>query len=233
MPATMLDWPGRMATSLFLSGCGFACPYCHNPHLLRPVDRPADWAAFAAHVAEKRAWLDGVVVTGGEPTDDPDLRPLLEAIADMGVPVKLDTNGCRPEVVRQLISEGLVSAVAVDVKAAPSRYAAVTGWEKAADAVSETVSVVIASGIEHEFRTTAYPGAVTPEDLEHIAHSLRGGRLYAIQQYRPVDTAASAAAGAAVDPYADETLLDAAQACSRFLPTVVRGLSAQEAGREQ
>jgi len=227
----MLDWPGRMATSLFLSGCGFACPYCHNPHLLRPVDEPVDWAPFAAHVAEKRAWLDGVVVTGGEPTDDPDLRPLLCALADMGVPVKLDTNGSRPELLRQLIAEQLVSAVAVDIKAAPSHYAAVTGWDGAADAVSETVAVVIASGIAHEFRTTAYPGAVTPEDLEHIAHSLRGGSLYAIQQYRAVKGMPSFDSG--IDPYAGETLLEAAQACSRFLPCVVRGLSAQETGAEE
>jgi pyruvate formate lyase activating enzyme len=227
----MLDWPGRMATSLFLSGCGFACPYCHNPHLLRPVDEPVDWAGFAAHVAEKRAWLDGVVVTGGEPTDDPDLRPLLRAIAEMGVPVKLDTNGSRPELVRQLISEGLVSAVAVDIKAPPSNYAAVTGWEGAADAVSETVAVVIASGIEHEFRTTAFPGAVAPDDLEHIAHSLRGGHLYAIQQFRPVEGAPPGAAG--VEPYSDETLLDAAQACSRHLPCVVRGLSTHETGADE
>jgi pyruvate formate lyase activating enzyme len=227
----MLDWPGRMATSLFLSGCGFACPYCHNPHLLSPVDEPADWAAFARHVTEKRPWLDGVVVTGGEPTDDPDLRPLLLALAEMGVPVKLDTNGSRPELVLQLISEGLLTAVAVDIKAAPSHYAAVTGWDGAADAVSETVAVVIASGIEHEFRTTAYPGAVTPADLEHIAHSLRGGRLYAIQQYRPVGS--MAASCAKIEPYDDETLLDAAQACSRYLPCVVRGLSALETGAEQ
>jgi pyruvate formate lyase activating enzyme len=227
----MLDWPGRMATSLFLSGCGFSCPYCHNPHLLSPVDVPADWAAFVAHVAQKRAWLDGVVVTGGEPTEDPDLRPLLLAIAEMGVPVKLDTNGSRPELVRRLISEGLVSAIAVDIKAAPSHYASVTGWDGAADAAFETVSVVIASGIEHEFRTTAYPGAVTPDDLEHIAHSLRGGCLYAIQQYRPVGT--KPRGGASVDPYADETLLDAAQACSQHLPCVVRGLASQETGADE
>ena len=231
MPATMLDWPGRLAASLFLSGCGFACPYCHNPHLLSPVDEPADWAAFAAHVAEKRAWLDGVVVTGGEPTDDPDLRPLLLAIAEMGVPVKLDTNGSRPALVRKLIAEGLLTAIAVDIKATPLHYAAVTGWDGAADAVSETVAVVIASGIEHEFRTTAYPGAVSPDDFEHIAHSLRGGRLYAIQQFRPVGTVSRG--DAFVELYADETLLDAAQACSRHLPCVVRGLSALEMGADE
>jgi pyruvate formate lyase activating enzyme len=226
----MLDWPGRMATSLFLSGCGFACPYCHNPHLLSPVAEPADWAGFAAHVTEKREWLDGVVVTGGEPTDDPDLRPLLLAIAEMGIPVKLDTNGSRPALVRRLISEGLVSSIAVDVKAAPSHYASVTGWDGAADAVSETVAVVIASGIEHEFRTTAYPGAVTTDDLEHIAHSLRGGHLYAIQQFRPVGSASRAVAAFA--PYDDEVLLVAAQECSRHLPCVVRGLNAQETGED-
>ena len=231
MPATMLDWPGKMASTLFLSGCGFACPYCHNRHLLSPVAVPGDWAAFIAHIQEKRAWLDGVVVTGGEPTDDPDLRPLLQALADMGVPVKLDTNGSRPDLVRRLIDEGLISAVAVDVKAAPSHYAAITGWDGAADAVSETVSVVVASGIDHEFRTTAYPGAVTAVDLEHIAHSLRGGQRYAIQQYRKVPGMPLDAA--AVDPYADEMLLEAAKACSRHLPTVVRGLSSHEAGADE
>jgi pyruvate formate lyase activating enzyme len=186
-----------------------------------------DWDRIVQDIDAKRSWLDGVVVTGGEPTEDPDLASLLAALSEVGVPVKLDTNGTRPDVLRHVLAEGLVSYVALDVKAIPSRYLEVTAQRGAASLVAESIERLIRSGVDHEFCTTAYPGAVELTDLPRIARAVSGGRLYVIQQFRSgltLDPAASVAR-----PYDDESLLAAARSCSTHLPTIVRGLGRGEA----
>jgi len=222
----MLDWPGRVSATLFLSGCSLRCPYCNRGPLRMPTSTAVDWDEIVAHIDAKRSWLDGVVVTGGEPTEDPDLPSLLAALAEVGTPVKLDTNGTRPDVLRHLLAEGLVSFVALDVKACPAGYEAFSR-RGSASLVAESVELVIRSGVEHEFRTTTYPGAVHLDDLPRIARSLRGGRLYALQQFRPGRTLDPHASD--VRPYQESDLRVAATACSAFLPTIVRGLRAGEA----
>lgn len=223
IPATMLDWPGKVAATLFLSGCAFRCPFCHNPRLLAPVNEPADWQRFVEHCRAKRDWLDGVVVTGGEPTEDPDLPSLLSALAEEGLPVKLDTNGSRPQVLRHLIAEGLVTYVALDVKTTPERYGQATGRPDLTASVLESIEILVRSRIEHEFRTTVFPGAVALHELPDIASALLGGRLYALQQFRPSDTLDPQAGRVA--PYPKEELRSAAARCSAYLPTIVRGAS--------
>lgn len=222
----MLDWPGRVATTLFLAGCSFRCPFCHNATLLVPCSEPVDWNDVSQHLEARRDWIDGVVVTGGEPTDDPDLPSLLAAIKDLGFSVKLDTNGSNPHVVSLLLAEQLVDAVALDVKTVAARYPEVGAPRSAAATVAECAEMLIGSGVEHEFRTTVYPGTVALDELPRIARSLRGGRLFALQQFRPktcLDPAAQAVA-----PYPDDALRHASQACSRFLPTIVRGIAHSE-----
>ncbi len=221
IPATMLDWPGKVAATLFLSGCGFRCPFCHNPRLVAPVGEPADWSAFVEHVRARRSWLDGVVVTGGEPTDDPDLPSLLSALAEEHVPVKLDTNGSRPDVLRFLLAEELVSYVALDVKTTPERYEEATGRRDVAAAVGDCIDLLVHSGIAHEFRTTVFPRSVELDELPDIASGLLGGRLYALQQFRPSDTLDPHAAG--IRPYGRDELRSAAERCATYLPTIVRG----------
>jgi len=188
MPAGMLDWPGRVSATLFLSGCSLRCPYCHSAALRTPTSAPMEWDRIVEHVRIKRSWLDGVVVTGGEPTEDPDLPSLLAALAEIGVPVRLDTNGTHPEVLRHLLAEQLVASVALDVKSTPSRYGEVTARRGAMALVAESVEMLIRSGLDHEFRTTVYPDLVALADLAKIARSLHGGRLYALQQFRPGKT---------------------------------------------
>ncbi len=221
IPATMLDWPGKVAATIFLSGCAFRCPFCHNPRLLVPVSEPADWPRFLDHVRTKRRWLDGVVVTGGEPTDDPDLPSLLSALAEEQIPVKLDTNGSSPEVLRFLLAEELVDYVALDVKTTPERYEEATGRTDVAEAVRRSVELLVRSGVEHEFRTTVFPRTVGLEELPDIASGLLGGRLYALQQFRPSDTLDPNAAG--IRPYAPDALRSAAERCATYLPTIVLG----------
>jgi pyruvate formate lyase activating enzyme len=186
-----------------------------------------DWDRIVDHIDERRSWLDGVVVTGGEPTEDPDLPSLLAALAEVGVPVKLDTNGTRPEVIRHLLAEQLVAFVALDVKTVPSRYTEVAARRGTASLVAESVETIIRSGVEHEFRTTVYPGSVDLADLPRIARALRGGRLYALQQFRPGHTLDPAAS--IIQPFSVADLRMSARDCSAHLPTIVRGLRAGEA----
>lgn len=220
-PSGMLDWEGHLTSTVFLAGCPYRCPYCHNPALLSSHASNGAWRSFASHVQEKRRWLDGVVVTGGEPCDDPDLIALLAALADLGVKVKLDTNGSRPDVLRHVLAEGLVAYVALDVKTIPCRYSALTGSPTAAADVADSVATILASGVPHEFRTTAFPPAVALDDLADIAASLRGARRYAVQQFRPDVTLEPAAAR--VRPYHPYDLREAVRACAVHVPTVLRG----------
>jgi pyruvate formate lyase activating enzyme len=214
----MREWPGHVATSLRLWGCSFHCPYCSADALHLPTGGRVDWNEVIAHLDTHRDMLDGVVVTGGEPTEDPDLPSLLAALKDLDLDVRLDTNGSRPDVLAHLLAEGLCDSVALDVKAVPARYREFSGERDMAARVAECTDMLIASDIEHEFRTTVVPGFVDPDELPRIARALRGGRLYILQQYRPVP-------GLAIAPFDDDVLRAAAHACNRFLPTSPRGLT--------
>ena len=218
----MLDWPGRLAATVFLGGCNLRCPYCHNPELVGGARRAIGIDEVLAHVREKQGWLDGVVVTGGEPTASPGLRDLLRALKDERAPVKLDTNGTNPEVLEGLLADGLVDFVALDVKAVPDRYDAVTRMPGVWPLVQRSIRCVIENGVDHEFRTTCYPSAVATADLPRIAAILAGGRRYALQQFRPQRTLDPAASSAR--PHASDALRNAAICCSVHIPTIVRGV---------
>lgn len=219
--AGMLDWPGKVTATVFLGGCPLKCPYCHNPELVGRSRRAEDPANLIAFVRERRAWLDGVVITGGEPTSTPELPALLRALKREGMPIKLDTNGTGPDVLEELIEEDLVDYVALDVKAAPRFYERATGSDGVWPFVVRAINVIRDSGVDHEFRTTCYPLAVGPDDPVRIASFLEGGRRYVLQQFRPTRTLDPAAVS--VRPHAPETLWRAAERCSAFLPTTVRG----------
>lgn len=220
--AGMLDWPGRVSATAFIAGCNLRCPYCHNPELIGVPRRLEGQDSLLELVRERRNWLDGVVITGGEPCRDAELPDLLRQLGREGMPVKLDTNGTMPEVLEQILAEGLVSFVALDVKATPERYERATGIREVWPLVSRSVSAIISSGVDHEFRTTCYPLAVGPNDLPIIAKTLRGGRRYVLQQFRPMKTLDPAAV--TVRPHTSDTLCKAAERCSAHLPTAVRGV---------
>ncbi len=217
----MLDWPGRVSATIFLGGCDFRCPFCHNAALINAPQESASWSGLAAHLDAKRGWLDGVVITGGEPTTDPDLLRTLEFFSEMRMPVKLDTNGNNPEVLESVLGDGLVSYVALDLKTTFDRYDMLTGVHDAGSRVSRSVELIVASGVPHEFRTTAYPGAIILDDLIDIARSLEGGDRYAVQQFVPATTLDPRAS--AVLPYRPDALAQVVIQCNDYIPTVLRG----------
>lgn len=221
IPTGMLDWPGKIASTLFLSGCPLRCPYCHNPDLLTARYDPGCWRGLLSHLSIRRGWIDGVVITGGEPTAAPDLIDLLEALASRGIPVKLDTNGTSPGLLNRILEEGLVSFVALDLKTVPERYGEI-GPSGAGDAVLASIGVIRRTGVAHEFRTTVYPPLVRQEDLPRIARLIRGGDRYVLQQFRPGHTLDPAAGE--VRPYDPERLAMSAAMCSTYLPTITRGV---------
>ena len=153
---TLLDYPGKVACTVFLAGCNYACPFCHNTQLLTTAAEPLMEAGeLLAFLEKRKGVLDGVCITGGEPTLNAGLKGLLKQIKNLGYETKLDTNGSRPDVLRQLVEEGLVEYVAMDVKNGPAQYGYTVGVEgvKLA-AIEESLRFLIGGSVPYELRTT-------------------------------------------------------------------------------
>jgi pyruvate formate lyase activating enzyme len=184
------DFPGFISSTVFLAGCNFRCPYCHNADL---VARPETLASipldfFLAYLDARKGWLEGICVSGGEPLAAPGLEELLMVLKSRGLLVKIDTNGSLPDRLDHLIRAGLVDHVAVDIKAASGRYPEVTRSKIDPADVARSVRIVRESGLRHIFRTTVVPGLVGDEDILKIAEWLSGSPLYQLQQFSPVST---------------------------------------------
>ncbi len=191
-PCSFSDYPGRTAAVIFTRGCNFRCPFCHNPSLLKAgregVMRESELLAF---LEKRRGRLDGVVVTGGEPTLQAGLPGFLARIREMGYPVKLDTNGSNPVMLEQLLAAGLVDYVAMDLKAPPAKYDRLAGVRVDMTALCRTVSLIAKSGVPHHFRTTVVDGLLDSGDIGRIrAELLPAGSRYVLQPYVPVSEAA-------------------------------------------
>lgn len=187
-PLTLLDYPGKVAAVVFTQGCPFRCAYCHNPELL-PIQAAPETPRtkeVLAKIAARRSFIDGVCVTGGEPTVHPDLPDFLARIKELGLLVKLDTNGLHPRMIETIVGLGLADYFAMDIKHVWERYAEVIG-PAAGPAVAncrETLGIIRASGVPHEFRTTVWPAVHTEDDLLEIAFELGAGARYALQDVR-------------------------------------------------
>lgn len=153
---TLLDYPGRVACTVFLGGCNFRCPYCHNSQLFGEGAQPVmDGEELLSFLKGRRGILDGVCVTGGEPTLQPELLWLLRGIKDLGYQVKLDTNGYRPEVLRTVVEEGLVDYVAMDVKNGPGQYGPTVGLDTLElGRLEESIRFLLEGRVDYELRTT-------------------------------------------------------------------------------
>ena len=184
---TLLDYPGHVAATVFTGGCNFRCPFCQNGSLVRePESQPLIPEEEAlAHLRKRRGILEGVCITGGEPTLERDLREFILKCRVLGYLVKLDTNGYRPEILRELLQEKILDYVAMDIKASPVNYGRAAGCPGCdMDRIRESVSLLQTSGISHEFRTTVVKGIHTVEEFDEIGRFLAGSKAYYLQAYQ-------------------------------------------------
>lgn len=184
---TLLDYPGHVAATIFTGGCSFRCPFCHNAELvLCPAGQPQIPEEEVMEFLKKRKGiLEGVCITGGEPSISHNLEEFIRKIKDLGYLVKLDTNGYHPEVLWRLLGEGLINYVAMDIKSSREGYAAAAGLDKIDLARIEESTAMLRSGeIPYEFRTTVVKGLHTETDFESIGRWLEGSRAYYLQAYR-------------------------------------------------
>lgn len=220
---SLLDFPGRIAATVFLPGCNMRCPFCHNAPLVLPEQSPDPGLTeqeLIDFLLTRRGKLDGVCVTGGEPTLHKGLPVLLRKIKDMGFAVKLDTNGTNPGMLAELLGEGLLDYVAMDIKNSPEKYALTCGGEHL-DTVQKSVQILMGSGVEYEFRTTVSKPLHTPEDIKKIGIWLSGAKRYYIQQF--VDSGHLIGEGlSALSPAEMEAMR---QAALEYIPTTaLRGI---------
>jgi pyruvate formate lyase activating enzyme len=183
---SMIDFPGKLACVLFVPGCNFRCPYCHNPSLaLNRID-PGNILTIAQamdFLLERQGFLDGVVITGGEPTLQPELLSVCKKIKQLGYPIKLDTNGSRPKAIEALIAAGMVDYIAMDVKTAPENYAPLILEKGEPESILSSIGLILESGVAHEFRTTCIHPLVNLSVIKTISRLVKGADLLVLQQF--------------------------------------------------
>lgn len=183
---TLIDYPGKLAATVFLAGCNFRCPFCHNPELVFPDRLGGGVMAekdFFAWLKSRRGKLEGICITGGEPTLQKDLLIFLRRIKKMGFLIKLDTNGSRPDVLRRALKENLLDFIAMDIKNSPEKYALTTGVKLDVERIRLSVDLIRHSKADYEFRTTVAPGLHHSRDLLAIGRWLEGSKKYVLQKY--------------------------------------------------
>ncbi len=187
---TLLDFPGKVACVIFTGGCNMRCRFCHNPEFVLPEELAKLQGSFIPEEAalnflkERQGALEGVVITGGEPTIMPDLDAFIAKVKELGFLVKLDTNGNRPETLYSLMGKGLLDYIAMDFKTSLSEYAALTGSGADAARVAESVALLKAGRADYEFRTTLIREFHTPEVLAEMQGTLRGAKRLYLQLFR-------------------------------------------------
>ncbi len=184
------DFPGHISSTVFLGGCSFRCPYCHNADLVLDPDGiqtiPID--IFLSYLDGRKGWLEGICLSGGEPLLHEDIEDLIRVIRDRGLLVKLDTNGSFPAPLERLLRDGLLDWVAMDVKAPLERYREVTRSGVDVEDIVRSADIIRHSGVRSTFRTTVVPGLIGREDIVRIGEWLKGAESYLIQAFVPHTT---------------------------------------------
>ena len=187
---TLLDYPGRVACTVFLGGCDYRCPFCHNFELVDGT-APAvmDDGELLSFLRKRQGLLDGVAITGGEPCLHAGLPDLLARIRELGFATKLDTNGCHPRMLERLLSDQLVDYVAMDVKNSPEKYARTAGVERVdLDAIAESIRLIMDGAPDYEFRTTVVEEFHEESDFHAMGEMIRGARRYFLQCFTDRDS---------------------------------------------
>jgi len=193
---TLLDYPEHLAAIIFTQGCNFRCHFCYNPMLVLPREggdeknkKEKGFSQLSLKnlflfLSERFGRLEGVVITGGEPTLHPDLPSFIKNIKKIGYRVKLDTNGTNPLMLAQLIKDKLIDYIAMDLKAPFSKYQTVVGVPVDCNNLQKSVKIIMASGLPYEFRTTVVPGLLLPDDFAVMGESIKGAGKWYLQRFK-------------------------------------------------
>lgn len=229
LETSFLDWDGKVSSIVFLPGCNFKCPYCSNWLLVHEPDSlPAVKLDKIDHFLEERKdFIDGVVITGGEPTIHPWLPELVKHFKAMDLLVKLDTNGTNPQMLSELLAprpSPLVDYVAMDIKAPLNeKYDLACGTKVNLAEIKASTKLIMNSGIDYEFRTTVIPNLLGEREIAEIAGAIAGAKKYALQQFVPAHSMIKEMR--ALDPHPAETILALAEIAKKYVPaTIVRGV---------
>jgi anaerobic ribonucleoside-triphosphate reductase activating protein len=200
-PFTMIDFPGKIATVLFAQGCNLRCRFCYNQSLLPAESRETlGWQSIIEFLRDRQGFVEGVVFSGGEPCMQPALLAALAKVKELGFATALHTNGYYPGIVHQALQHELIDAIAIDVKGALRNYKAITGSAADENNFSALISSIVASGIEHEFRTTVHSKIVSETEILQLARWLSGAgvKKYVLQKFQfgqALDVSLEASAG--------------------------------------
>ncbi|MFA5928500.1 MAG: anaerobic ribonucleoside-triphosphate reductase activating protein [Candidatus Margulisiibacteriota bacterium] len=184
LETSLIDYPGKICSTIFFPGCNFLCPFCHNPELVKNTAQcQADLETIRAHLEKRRHVLDGVCLTGGEPLLKPkELAILLPRIKEYGLLAKLDTNGYQPRALNTVIKQ--LDFIAMDIKSSPDKYHLAAGLPAVnLKNLEQSINMIKNSGLDYEFRTTVVPGLYDQEDALKIGQWLKGSKKYVLQQY--------------------------------------------------
>ncbi|MEI7690745.1 MAG: anaerobic ribonucleoside-triphosphate reductase activating protein [bacterium] len=181
---SLIDYPGKIAAVIFTQGCNFHCGFCHNPDLINMTKGSLTEREVIDFLEKRIDTLDGVVITGGEPTVHKDIELLIKKIKEMGFLVKLDTNGSDPVKLMSLIEKELVDYIAMDIKGPLDKYSIITAYMNK-KVIQESIKIIMMSGIKFEFRTTVLPYYHELSDFNQIGELIKGAPLYTIQGFRP------------------------------------------------
>lgn len=187
---SLIDYPQKIACTIFTQGCNFRCPYCHNPELLSTnSDKPyIDEAIFFDFLTQRKGKIDGVCITGGEPTLQKDLIDFISKIVDLGFIVKLDSNGTDPTMLKQLINLELLDYIAMDIKSPKAKYDKISQTHNLLPVISNSIKIIMESDVDYEFRTTAPKEILSIDDLKQISKELVGVKRWIIQNFQPFKT---------------------------------------------
>lgn len=219
---TMLDYPGKVAATVFTHACNLRCPFCHNAPLVVGEYTPVSEAQILSYLQKRKGILDGICITGGEPLLQKDIRAFIEKVRALGLAVKLDTNGTFPERLHELIDADLVDYVAMDIKNSPARYAETVGLSTLDLApIEESVRILKEGRVPYEFRTTVVRELHSEADMQAIGAWLAGAERYFLQQF----TDSGALLGNGYSAHAPDTLKAFADIVKPYIPAVsLRGV---------
>lgn len=222
---TLLDYPGKVACTVFTGGCNFRCPFCHNAPLVLPerLAHDTDEEQVLAFLKKRQGTLDGVAITGGEPLLHKDIAQFLEKVKALGYSIKLDTNGSFPERLIEIVSAGLVDRVAMDIKNSPELYPQTTGCETLDMAkIDRSREFLLSGAVDYEFRTTVVKGLHTEESLLSAAKWISGAKEYYLQQFKDSGDVLNIGTLCAFDEREMHALCESVR---RYVPTAqVRGV---------